>query len=354
MPKKREKLPPGAAYTCVAQGERIVGLAVDPDMVEEERMSAVESDSDSDNVRSAQVRNIVKRLSANFSKRKRVTEEEDEDSSADSISSSSSEDEEDIWEESGNREEEMNGGEEEMNGGEEEMHSREEEINGGEEEINGREEEMHSREEEMHSREEEMHSREEEINGGEEEINGREEEMHSREEEINGREEEMHSREKEMGNPSEVYPTGSYVVALYQGEWYVGQLLDKGKEKNALAAEDYVYLSFMQRVVKDRDLFKWPDKADKLNTLREDILFVCGAPIPSHATSSSRSITYSLSKTETKKANILLNKAYYYHTNLYFLGFLCYELVFGFGLLLYWYQHLLYRYLCTVPYHMVL
>jgi hypothetical protein len=324
-PKKREKLPPGAAYTCVAQGERIVGLAVDPDMVEEERMSAVESDSDSDNVRSAQVRNIVKRLSANFSKRKRATEEEDEDSSADSISSSSSEDEEDIWEESGNREEEMNGGEEEMNGGEEEM-------NGGEEE---------------------MHSREEEIKGGEEEINGREEEMHSREEEINGREEEMHSREKEMGNPSEVYPTGSYVVALYQGEWYIGQVLDKGKEKNALAAEDYVYLSFMQRVVKDRDLFKWPDKADKLNTLREDILFVCGAPIPSHATSSSRSITYSLSKTETKKANILLNKAYYYHTNLYFLGFLCSELVFGFGLLLYRYQHLLYRYLCTVPYHMV-
>ncbi len=50
-PKKKEKLPPGAAYTCVAQGERIVGLAVDPDMEKDERMSGVESDSDSDNVR---------------------------------------------------------------------------------------------------------------------------------------------------------------------------------------------------------------------------------------------------------------------------------------------------------------
>ncbi len=53
-------------------------------------------------------------MSANFSKKKRVTEKEDEDSIADRISSSRSQDEEDIWEESGNREEEMNGGEEEM------------------------------------------------------------------------------------------------------------------------------------------------------------------------------------------------------------------------------------------------
>jgi hypothetical protein len=74
-------------------------------------------------------------LSANFSKKKRVTEKEDEDSIADRISSSRSQDEEDIWEESGNREEEMNGGEEEMNGGEEEMNGGEEEMNGGEKEV---------------------------------------------------------------------------------------------------------------------------------------------------------------------------------------------------------------------------
>jgi hypothetical protein len=70
----------------------------------------------------------------------------------------------------------------------------------------------------------------------------------------------------------------------------------------------------MQRVVKDMDHFKWPDKADKLNTLKEDVLFACGAPNPSKVTSSSRSITYSLSKSEQKKANsmILSYKAYYH------------------------------------------
>jgi hypothetical protein len=109
-----------------------------------------------------------------------------------------------------------------------------------------------------------------------------------------------------------VYLPGSYVTAVYQGEWYVGQVLDKKTVKNELPTDDYVYLSFMQREVKDIDLFKWPDKADKLNTLTEDVLFVCSAPLPSPATSSSRRITYVLSKDDTKKANIMLNKAYYH------------------------------------------
>ncbi len=60
-----------------------MGLAVDPDMEKDERTSGVESDSDSDNVRSFQVHNIIGRLLANFSKKKRVTEE-DEDNIADS------------------------------------------------------------------------------------------------------------------------------------------------------------------------------------------------------------------------------------------------------------------------------
>jgi hypothetical protein len=68
----------------------------------------------------------------------------------------------------------------------------------------------------------------------------------------------------------------------------------------------------MQRTALGADTFKWPDKADKLNTLREDVLFVCDAPKPAVCSSSSRSITYSLSKSEIKKANMLLNKAYYH------------------------------------------
>jgi hypothetical protein len=57
----------------------------------------------------------------------------------------------------------------------------------------------------------------------------------------------------------------------------------------------------MQRLEKSGDLFKWPDKQDKLNTLREDVLFACGAPAPASTTSSSRSISFSLSKAEIKK-----------------------------------------------------
>jgi hypothetical protein len=108
------------------------------------------------------------------------------------------------------------------------------------------------------------------------------------------------------------YPVGSYVVAVYQGAWYVGQVLEKTEEKLALPQDEYLYLSFMQRTEKSMDLFKWPEKPDKLNTLKEDILFACSAPTPSNATSSSRSITFSLTKAEIKKAYMLLNKAYYH------------------------------------------
>ncbi len=108
------------------------------------------------------------------------------------------------------------------------------------------------------------------------------------------------------------YPAGSYVVAVYQGAWYVGLVLEKKNEKQALPQEEYL---FMQRLEKSGDLFKWPDKQDKLNTLREDVLFACGAPAPASATSSSRSISFSLSKAEIKKAYMLLNKAFY-HTKL--------------------------------------
>jgi FKBP-type peptidyl-prolyl cis-trans isomerase len=123
---------------------------------------------------------------------------------------------------------------------------------------------------------------------------------------------------------NEDYPVGSYIVAVYQGKWYVGQVLDKKKEKNALPQDHYVFISFMQRPEGsgDQDVFKWPNKPDKLNTLKEDVLFACRDPTPSNATSSSRSISYSLSKVETKKAYMLLNKAYYHTITLNTLSWL--------------------------------
>ena len=46
------------------------------------------------------------------------------------------------------------------------------------------------------------------------------------------------------------------VASVYQGAWYIGQVLDKMKEEKALKDNNYVYISFMQRVVKGKDNFK--------------------------------------------------------------------------------------------------
>jgi hypothetical protein len=145
-----------------------------------------------------------------------------------------------------------------------------------------------------------------------------------KEEAVNTPEEAVNTPEEAVNTPEDAckyrYQIGSYVAAVYQGEWFVGQVLDKTKEPKALPAEDYIYVNFMQRVSKDKDLFKWPDRADKLNTLREDILFECGAPVPSKDTSTTRSITYSLTTHELKRANNLMNKDYY-HIKFIFLGY---------------------------------
>ena len=62
-----------------------------------------------------------------------------------------------------------------------------------------------------------------------------------------------------------------------------------------------------------RELLQWLKHLDLLNVLKDDILFSCQAPIPSRATSSSRSTTFSLSKSDLKRANnlFMLYKAYY-------------------------------------------
>jgi len=107
-----------------------------------------------------------------------------------------------------------------------------------------------------------------------------------------------HDQEKEKDEEEkEEYIPGSFVVAVYAGQWYVGTVLDK-KEKLALNREDYVYVSFMKRVDSVNDTFRWPDKVDKLNVLKEDLLFKCDAPSPVAGTSSSRKISYTLSKVE--------------------------------------------------------
>jgi hypothetical protein len=107
------------------------------------------------------------------------------------------------------------------------------------------------------------------------------------------------------------YPAGVYVVAVYQEEWYVGQVMEKEGEPEAEKGDEYIFVNFMMRTVGDK--LQWPRRLDLLNVLKVDILFTCQPPTPSAGTSSSRSITYSLSKEELKKAKhlFMLNKAYY-------------------------------------------
>jgi hypothetical protein len=106
------------------------------------------------------------------------------------------------------------------------------------------------------------------------------------------------------------YPPQSYVVAIYQGDWYVGQVMAKEGEPEAEEGDQYILVSFLEKTA--GDLLKWPKRSDILNMLKEDILFSCQPPVPCAATSSSRTLTYSLTKSEIKKAKqMFLNKAYY-------------------------------------------
>jgi hypothetical protein len=107
------------------------------------------------------------------------------------------------------------------------------------------------------------------------------------------------------------YMPGAYIVAVYQENWYVGQVMEKEGEPEAEEADCYVFVSFMKRTT--GDLLQWPKQLDVLNVLKDDILFSCQPPTPSRATSSSRSTTFSLSKIDLKNAKrlFLLNKAYY-------------------------------------------
>jgi hypothetical protein len=108
------------------------------------------------------------------------------------------------------------------------------------------------------------------------------------------------------------YPAKSFVVAVYQADWYVGQVLDKEGEPEAEEGDQYLLISFMERT--KGDLLKWPQKPDILNMLKDDILFLCQPPVPCASTSSSRSISMSLTKAELKKAKEMFmqqTQAYY-------------------------------------------
>lgn len=257
-PKKKDKLPAGASYTCRPGQTGLVGLPVDRDAsaddsdIEEVTQPVEEESDDSDREEMRnQTENIIQRLGRG--KRFKAWRT-DEDQGIVTTSDSDSED-------SSHSSERMR------------KNSRRKVNDTSEEEDKDVEEDKDEEQEEQHKEQEEAVS---------------------------------------VDQPEDDFPIGSYVAAVYQREWFVGQVLDKSKESKALKSDDYIYVSFMQRVQSGKDLFRWPDKADKLNTLREDVLFECGAPVPSHSTSTTRSISYSLTVHEIKRANHLMTKAFYH------------------------------------------
>ena len=63
----------------------------------------------------------------------------------------------------------------------------------------------------------------------------------------------------------------SYVVCVYQEEWYIGQVVEK---------TNHEYVKYMERMA--ANTFKCPNKDDKLMTCKEDILFKCEPIVSFH------------------------------------------------------------------------
>jgi hypothetical protein len=130
-----------------------------------------------------------------------------------------------------------------------------------------------------------------------------------------GKEQEQEQVKKKGKEKLEEFLPGSYVVVMYEGEWYVGEVICKDGEPEAEGGENYVYVNFMKHSQQGSkgERLVWPKKMDKLNVLREDILVACQPPTPDPGTSTIREVTYSLSKADIVKTKKLFAcfKAYY-------------------------------------------
>lgn len=75
-------------------------------------------------------------------------------------------------------------------------------------------------------------------------------------------------------SPAEDFPVGAFVVAMYEGTWYVGQVEGEDPDEEA---EGFTLIQYMER--KGDNRFVW-SKKDLLKTLNTDILLQTEPPIP--------------------------------------------------------------------------
>ena len=71
--------------------------------------------------------------------------------------------------------------------------------------------------------------------------------------------------------PSDEFIAGTFVVALYEGLHYIGEVIQDDLE--------YVTVNFMQCTSDKLHRFKWPTRKDQLDILKEVIVCKIKAPI---------------------------------------------------------------------------
>ncbi len=90
---------------------------------------------------------------------------------------------------------------------------------------------------------------------------------------------------------AEDYPPACFVVSVYQGSWYEGEVRAKEGEAGVEEGDEYLLVNFMTKF--DDNSFKWPRRPDLLSVLKKDVLFGCAAANPCASTSLRRSATKS-------------------------------------------------------------
>jgi hypothetical protein len=70
------------------------------------------------------------------------------------------------------------------------------------------------------------------------------------------------------------------VVAVYDEDWYVGQVMEKEGKPEAEEGDEYLFINFMMRTARDK--LQWPQRIDHLNVLKADFSSASRLPEPRH------------------------------------------------------------------------
>jgi hypothetical protein len=335
-PRQKDKLPPGASYTsCTPGGDKQQDQEDQDDpppapaqrtkkqTKKQAKKPAFVYESDSSEYEEVEENCSIGEYLGRKKKSKDKSEEEEDTSEEDTSEEDTSE--EDTSEEDKSEEDKSEEDKSDEDKPDEDKSDKEEEEDKLEQEAMDQEEEGNSRavqkqreteqeldkgemeQEELEELEEDKRRREVgQIIGRLQKRNKKQGKNNLEQEETNGGKKRSKVQEKQK------YPVGSYVVAVYQSEWYVGQVMSKEGNPKAEMGEEYLLLSFMDRQ-KQKNTLKWPERQDILNTLKCDVLFACQPPEPSACSSSSRSTTFSLSKADLSKAEKLFKKSQAYY-----------------------------------------